>query len=207
MAAAVTQIPIDAGEHVMVQLPHIGALPATVEGSTAGAITVVLAVPDDRVGRLAGQEVAVERTTSRGVQRYPGHLRVAGARDELLTVTLSGAVERVQRRDWARVGATVTVRVEPLDVGIAAFETLSVNVSVGGVLVRDTRRVPLGTDVRVELELGADAPVRCLGRVVRDAGADLKGIRIDDMGRDDEERLMRFVRERERAELRMARGR
>lgn len=207
MAAAVTQIPIDAGEHVMVQLPHIGALPATVEGSTAGAITVVLAVPDDRVGRLAGQEVAVERTTSRGVQRYPGHLRVAGARDELLTVTLSGAVERVQRRDWARVGATVTVRVEPLDVGIAAFETLSVNVSVGGVLVRDTRRVPLGTDVRVELELGADAPVRCLGRVVRDAGADLKGIRIDDMGRDDEERLMRFVRERERAELRLARGR
>jgi hypothetical protein len=179
MAAAVTMIPLDAGEQVMVHLPHIGGLPATVEDSTAETITVVLAVPDDRVRRLAGQEVAIERTTARGVSRYPGHLTVAGARDELLTVTVSGEVERVQRRNWARVGAALAVRVKPLDVGIDPFETVSVNVSVGGVL----------------------------GRVVRDAGEDLKGIRIDDMGREDEERLMRFVRERERAELRMARGR
>jgi PilZ domain-containing protein len=207
MAAAVTMIPLDAGEQVMVHLPHIGGLPATVEGSTAETITVVLAVPDDRVRRLAGQEVAIERTTARGVSRYPGHLTVAGARDELLTVTVSGEVERVQRRNWARVGAALAVRVKPLDVGIDPFETVSVNVSVGGVLVKDRWHVPLGTDVRVELEVAPGEPVRCLGRVVRDAGEDLKGIRIDDMGREDEERLMRFVRERERAELRMARGR
>jgi PilZ domain-containing protein len=207
MAAAATQIPLDAGEQVLVHLPHIGGLPATVEGSTADTITVVLAVPDDRVQRLAGQEVAIERTTARGVSRYPGHLAVAGARDELLTVTVSGDVERVQRRNWARVGAALPVRVRPLDAGIDPFETVSVNVSVGGVLVKDRCHVPLGTDVRVEIEVAPGEPVRCLGRVVRDAGPDLKGIRIDDMGREDEERLMRFVRERERAELRMARGR
>lgn len=207
MAAAATQIPLDAGEQVMVHLPHVGGLPATVEGSTAQTITVVLAVPDDRVRRLAGQEVAIERTTARGVSRYPGHLSVAGARDELLTVTVSGDVERVQRRNWARVSAALTVRVKPLDVGLDPFETVSVNVSVGGVLVKDRLHVPLGTDVRVEIGVPEGEPVRCLGRVVRDAGEDLKGIRIDDMGREDEERLMRFVRERERAELRMARGR
>jgi PilZ domain len=200
-------IPLDAGEQVMIHLPHVGGLPATVERTTADSITVVLAVPDDRVRRLAGQEVGIERTTARGVQRYPGHLTVAGACDELLTVTISGDIERVQRRNWARIAATIAVRVRPLDVGIDPFETVSVNVSVGGVLVKDRWHVPLGTDVRVELEVGADAPVCCLGRVVRDAGEDLKGIRIDDMGREDEERLMRFVRERERAELRMARGR
>jgi hypothetical protein len=207
MAATVTPVPLDAGEQVMIHLPHIGGLPATVERSTAGTITVVLAVPDDRVKRVAGQEAAIERTTARGVQRYPGLLAVAGARDELLTVTLSGEVERVQRRNWARVGASVVVRVRPLDVGIDPFETVSVNVSVGGVLIKDRWHVPLGTDVRVELDVEPENPVRALGRVVRDAGQDLKGIRIDDMGREDEERLMRFVRERERAELRMARGR
>lgn len=201
------QIPLDVGEHVLVDLPHIGGLPATVEGSTADTITVVLAVPDDRVRRLAGQAVAIERTTARGVSRYPGHLAVGGARGELLTVTVSGDVERVQRRNWARVGATVAVRVKPLDVGMDPFETVSVNVSVGGVLVKDRWHVPLGTDVRVEIDIAAGETVRCLGRVVRDAGEELKGIRIDDMGREDEERLMRFVRERERAELRMARGR
>ena len=201
------QIPLDVGEHVLADLPHIGGLPATVEGSTADTITVVLAVPDDRVRRLAGQAVAIERTTARGVSRYPGHLAVGGARGELLTVTVSGDVERVQRRNWARVGATVAVRVKPLDAGMDPFETVSVNVSVGGVLVKDRWHVPLGTDVRVEIDIAAGETVRCLGRVVRDAGEDLKGIRIDDMGREDEERLMRFVRERERAELRMARGR
>src|SRR4051812_19062700 len=103
MAATVTPVPLDAGEQVMIHLPHIGGLPATVERSTGDTITVVLAVPDDRVKRLAGQEAAIERTTARGVQRYPGLLAVAGARDELLTITLSGDVERVQRRNWARV--------------------------------------------------------------------------------------------------------
>jgi c-di-GMP-binding flagellar brake protein YcgR len=206
MAATVTPVPLDAGEQVVIHLPHVGGLPATVERSTAGSITVVLAVPDDRVKRLSGQDVAIERTTARGVQRYPGQLAVAGERDELLTVTLSGDVERVQRRDWARVGASVAVKVRPLDVGIDPFETVSVNVSVGGVLIKDRWHVPLGTDVRVEIEVEPGNPVRGLGRVVRDAGEELKGIRIDDMGREDEERLMRFVRERERAELRMARG-
>jgi c-di-GMP-binding flagellar brake protein YcgR len=207
MAAAATQLPLDPGEHVMIQLPHVGGLPAAVESTTAGTITVVLAVPDDRVRRLAGQEVAIERTTARGVQRYPGHLQVAGARDELLTVAISGDVERVQRRNWARIRATVAVKVRPLDVGIDPFQTVSMNVSVGGVLIKDTAHVPLGTDVRVEIETEPGVVVKCLGRVVRDAGESLKGIRIDDMGREDEERLMRFVRERERAELRMARDR
>jgi c-di-GMP-binding flagellar brake protein YcgR len=207
MAATAQQIMLDAGEHVMIALPHIGHLPASVESATAQAITVTLAVPDDRVPRLAGQETAIERTTARGVQRYPGKLSVAGERGERLTVTLSGEVERVQRRDWARVPAAVPVKVRPLDVGMDPFETVSVNVSVGGVLIKDRWHVPLGTDVRLEIGVPEGDPVRGLGRVVREAAEDEKGIRIDDMGREDEERLMRYVRERERAELRMARGR
>jgi hypothetical protein len=208
MAATVTPVLIDVGEQVMIQLPHVGALPATVEAATATAITVVLAVPDERVRRLAGQQTAIERTTARGVQRYPGLLAVAGKRDELLTVTLNGEVERVQRRSWARVGAAIVVRVKPLDAGLDPFQTVSVNISVGGVLIKDPLPMPLGTDVRVELDVESGGePVHALGRIVRDAGQGLRGIRIDDMGREDEERLMRFVRERERAELRMARGR
>jgi c-di-GMP-binding flagellar brake protein YcgR len=207
MAAATQPAMLDTGEHVMILLPHLGLLPASVENSTAQAITVALAVPDDRVRRLAGQDSAIERTTARGVQRYPGTLSVAGERDELLTVTLSGEIERVQRRDWARVPAAVPVKVRALDVGIDPFETVSVNLSVGGVLIKDRWHVPLGTDVRLEIAVPDGEPVRGLGRVVREAAEDEKGIRIDDMGREDEERLMRYVRERERAELRMARGR
>ena len=68
--------------------------------------------------------------------------------------------------------------------------------------------MPLGIDVRIELEVEPGAePIRALGRVVREPAPDQKGIRIDNIARDDEERLVRLVRERELAALRMSRGR
>jgi hypothetical protein len=42
---------------------------------------------------------------------------------------------------------------------------------------------------------------------VRVAGTEEKGVRIDSISREDEERLVRLVRERELAALRMSRGR
>jgi PilZ domain-containing protein len=76
------------------------------------------------------------------------------------------------------------------------------------VLIKDLWNLPLGIDVRIELqaEPGA-APIRALGRVVRVAGSEEKGVRIDSISREDEERLVRLVRERELAALRMSRGR
>ena len=62
--------------------------------------------------------------------------------------------------------------------------------------------------MRVELKLPDGPPLRALGRVVRDgAEADQKGIRLDGLARADEDRLMRFIREREVQALRAARGR
>jgi hypothetical protein len=81
-------------------------------------------------------------------------------------------------------------------------------VSGSGVLIKDKWRLPLGIDVRIEvhLEPGGE-PLRALGRVVRYSSDEEKGIRIEDMSRNDEDRLIKFIRERERAELRMARDR
>jgi hypothetical protein len=47
--------------------------------------------------------------------------------------------------------------------------------------------------------------VRALGRLVRDVPIEKKGIRFEDMSREDAERLLKFIRERERAALRIAR--
>jgi len=198
---------VSPGQHVHVRLPHVGALPATVEAVGGSSVTAVLAVPDKRVHRLAGSEVTVEWTTSRGIQRFLGKLELDSGRPEVLRVALHGDVERIQRREWARVEAVVPVRVKGIDEDVGG-ETTTLNISGGGVLVKDLWNLPLGLDVRLELtpEPGAE-PIRSLGRVVREAAKDLKGIRIDDIGRDDEERLVRLVRDRERAALRMARGR
>jgi PilZ domain-containing protein len=205
MAVSAPAPTIPSGEHVQLNLPHVGLLPATVAGVEAGAIRLVLAVKDSRVQRLAGQEVAVEYKTGRGIQRYGGILQVESG--EQLRVVMQGEAERIQRREWARVDTILPIRIKGVDEPVEG-ETQTLNISGGGVLVKDKWNMPLGIDVRIELqaEPGAE-PIRALGRVVRVAGPDEKGVRIDSISREDEERLVRLVRERELAAARLARGR
>jgi PilZ domain-containing protein len=205
MAVSVPAPSIPSGEHVQLSLPHVGLLPATVSAVEGGAIVLVLAVKDSRVARLAGAEVAVEYKTGRGIQRYGGILQIDSG--EMLRVVTHGEVERVQRREWARVDAILPIRIKGVDEPIEG-ETQTLNVSGGGVLVKDKWNMPLGIDVRIELRPeGGSEPIRALGRVVRVASPEEKGIRIDSISREDEERLVRLVRERELSALRMSRGR
>jgi PilZ domain len=207
MTAIASSTPsIPAGEHVQVSLPHIGLLPATVETTEPGAVVVVLAVGDTRVKRLAGAEVAIEYATGRGINRFNGTLELDDSRPEHLRVVLSGDSERIQRREWARVAATLPIAVKGIDEPVGG-DTVTLNISGGGVLVKDPWGMPLGTDVRIELEVEPGVTIEALGRVVREPAQDQKGIRIDSVGREDSERLVRLVRERELAALRMSRGR
>jgi hypothetical protein len=76
-------------------------------------------------------------------------------------------------------------------------------VSTTGVLVR--AELPMGTAVRVELELDpAEPPLALTGRIVREE-RDEKGVHIDEISRADQDRLSRFIAEKQRAELRMSR--
>ena len=206
MAAIASTPSIPDGEHVQVNLPHIGLLPATVEATEPGAVVVALAVGDARVQRLAGAEVAVEHATGRGINRFGGTLQLDERRPERLRVVLKGDAERIQRREWARVVATLPITIRGIDEPVGG-DTVTLNISGGGMLVKDPWKMPLGIDVRIELEVEAGVTIQALGRVVREPQRDQKGIRIDSIARDDSERLVRLVRERELAALRMARGR
>src|SRR6478609_11619204 len=110
-SAAAPSLPT--GQHVSLVLPHVGGLPATVEAVEPGAIVVVLTVPDPRVTRLAGREVAIEAITGRGIQRFTGQLQVTPG-TERLRIAIAGEAERIQRREWARIEAVVPVKVLPI---------------------------------------------------------------------------------------------
>jgi PilZ domain len=205
MAVTAPAPSIPSGEHVQLNLPHVGLLPATVVTVEPGAIVLVLAVKDSRVNRLAGNEVAVEYKTGRGIQRFGGILQIDSG--EQLRVVMQGEAERIQRREWARVDAILPVSIKGIDEPVGG-DTQTLNISGGGVLVKDLWDMPLGIDVRIELQAEPGGqPIRALGRVVRVAGTEEKGVRIDSISREDEERLVRLVRERELAALRMSRGR
>jgi hypothetical protein len=193
------------GQHVIVRHLHVGMLPGTVEQVAGGSVTVALAVKDDRIARTIGQDWAVEATSGRGIFRYPGTLRTEA--NGSLTVAITGEVERIQRREFVRIEAYLEVSVRGVDQPVGG-DTTTVDISGSGVQIQDKWNLPLGIDVRVELRLPEGPPLRALGRIVREgAEPEQKGIRMDGIARADEDRLMRYIRDREVQALRAARGR
>ncbi len=205
MSASTAPVPtLVAGQHVILRNLHLGTLPATVEQAEAGSVVIALAVKDDRLPRMLGQGMAVEATSARGIHRFSGTL--SAERAGSLTIALDGTVERIQRREFVRISAHVAVSVHGIDEPLGG-ETTTLDVSGRGIQISDKWNLPLGLDVRVELELPEGPPLRALGRVVREgAEADHKGVRLDGMSRSDEDRLMRYIRDRELQAMRAARG-
>jgi c-di-GMP-binding flagellar brake protein YcgR len=193
------------GQHVTIRHVLLGLLPGRIEHSKSGVVTVALNVKDERVGRLVGQDIAIEMMSGRGIYRFNGAL--AAERSGSLTVNLTGDVERIQRREFVRIPAILDVSVNGIDEPVGG-DTTTRDVSGSGIQIADPWNLALGLDVRVVLHLPDGEPLRSLGRVVR-AGAedDQKGIRLDGLARADEDRLMRYIREREVQALRAARGR
>jgi PilZ domain len=195
--------PLKTGQHVIVRTVHIGMIPGTVDAIADGSVTVVLTVRDDRFQRLLGHDIAVELSSGRGIYRHGGKLKAD--RGGTLSIELTGEVERIQRREFVRVDAHVAVEVRGIDEPLGG-ETATLDVSGGGIRIADPWNLPLGLDVRVELALPDGEAVRALGRVVRAAAEGEKGISFEDLARPDEDRLIRFIRERERQAMRAARA-
>ena len=117
---------------------------------------------------------------------------------------MTGKVERIQRRGFVRVSASLPVTVTGVDEEIGG-ETTTLDLSGRGLRVLDPWDMPLGLEVRLEIKL-PDGPVHALGRVVREAGDGERGIAFADIPRADEDRVIRFIRERELQALRAKRN-
>jgi len=193
------------GQHVVVRHLHVGMLPGTIESGADGSVVVALAVKDERIARTVGHDWAVEATSGRGIFRYPG--RLSNDDNGSLSIALTGEVERIQRREFVRIEAFLDVTVRGVDEPVGG-DTTTVDISGSGIQIQDKWDLRLGIDVRVELQLPEGPPLRALGRVVR-AGQEpeQKGIRMDGIARADEDRLMRYIRDREVQALRAARNR
>jgi hypothetical protein len=195
---------LDAGKKVSIRLPFVGSVPGTVEAVRGDTVTVILAVREVRTKRVIGHEGAIEVTSPRGIQRWPA--RLDEVRDGgVLVIRIIGELVKIQRREWARVPAALKVFVKVLDdPKLGGGDTMSLNLSGGGMLINDPWRLPVGVDLRLQIEVSEDEPpIRALARVVRDQPVGKKGIRFEDMSREDAERLMKLIRERERVALRI----
>ena len=202
-------------QYVTVMLAQIGGLPAVVESEDDQQVLLSLATkPPPGLHRVLDRPVRVECVSARGIQRITGHAAWTPDEPEQLRIAKEDD-DLIQRREAVRVQAVapavVTVLAMPPSgngappaAPPAPLRTTSLNVSTTGVLVRS--ELPMGTAVRVELELQTgEPPLVVSGRIVREE-RDEKGIHIDEISRLDQNRLSRFITEKQRAELRMNRG-
>jgi hypothetical protein len=199
-------------QYVTVLLAQIGGLPAVVEADDDTEIVLSLAVQaPPGFQRVLDRPVRVECVSARGIQRVTGHAAWSPEHPDQLCVARETA-EEIQRREAVRVQAVApaVVTVLALPPGTegmppAPFKTTSLNLSVTGVLVR-AAELALGSRVRVELEIEPGEPrLVVAGPVVREV-RDERAVFIDEISRPDQDRLSRYVTEKQRAELRMARA-
>jgi c-di-GMP-binding flagellar brake protein YcgR len=193
------------GENVFVVAPSGATLPARVRDTEA--TMMVLGMSDGRGGDpialLAGQDVSVEFTNSRGVCRIAGTARDAGG---ALRVDATGIVELIQRRDFVRVDAMVPVVYEPLGPEGFAVTAHTLEVSGGGFRMGDAEMLRLGDMMRFTLELGEGTePLSAVAEAIREAGPREFGMRFVEILERERQRLVHWVFQRERVLRQMAR--
>lgn len=194
---------------VTVLLGDVGDLPAMVEADDDETVTLVLTTPPDgRLARVGDARATLEYTTSTGIHRVSGALTTDPSNPEVLKVRRDDRGRTIQRREHVRVEAVVPVRISVVGDGGREGETTTRNLSARGVLLAEPFRLELGEAVELAFELDpASPPLPVRGTVVRPGAPGEKGIRFDGLSRPDEQRLLRFITERERIALRIRRGR
>ena len=197
IASSTPSIPV--GEHVQAQpAAHRRCSRRRSSDRSPGAVVLVLAVGDARVSapRAAPRSRSSTRPAAASTAS-PATLRARRRRPSSSASSCTGESERIQRREWVRVEATLPVSVKGIDEPVGG-DTVTLNISGGGVLVKDPWNMPLGIDVRIELEVEPGSHDPALGRVVREPAPDQKGVRIDSIGRE-RPRAARAPRPRARA--------
>lgn len=81
-----------------------------------------------------------------------------------------------------------------LKYGAEEFDGETINVSMSGLLVKAARTAPLGSSVRVSLQLAPRAkPIMGMGSVVRIMSGNQMGIQLDQLPLSESERLQEFL--------------
>jgi PilZ domain len=189
--------------YVSVHLDSVGDLPAVVESEDEGTIVVSLAVRrPPGFERALGRPVGLQCVSARGIQRVTGAAKWDAARPDELRIARDTS-KVIQRRDAVRVDAAVPALLIVEQGDAVRATTTTVNVSTTGLLVRDPLELAPGTPVRLELELEAGGPPLALdGQIVREAGPGAKGVHFDAVDNRGQQRLARFIFDRQRAALR-----
>jgi hypothetical protein len=188
---------LSAGQHVDLVLDAGSRITARVESFTEdGFVLGLFREPDVR---LPGLDALVEYIDHRGVHRLRGRLEPHTRERDVIRMVPSGDAELLQRREYVRVDAHAPIDVSFEDRGdVEPIGTTSVNVSASGLLLAGPSILEIGELISVALDVGDTEPIRCKCRVVRETQEGFKGVHIAEIDQNEQERLIRYVFQRQR---------
>jgi hypothetical protein len=150
----------------------------------------------------AAAAVLLECPSVHGIARLQGEAELED--HDLVRLHVSDVIEVLQRRRFFRVRTPQRVELASVAGTLTAY---SVDISGGGMLITGPETLEPGDRVRFRLYLGADeTPIQGYARVVRTASEGQRAIAFEKIPRQEEQRLIRFLFDRQRAERAFTRG-
>ena len=145
----------------------------------------------------------MECACAHGIVRLRGEATLED--DDLVRFRVCELLEVLQRRRFFRVRTPQRVEVAS---SAGVRDAYSVDISAGGMLLTGPDTLALGEELLFRLFLGADqaTPVEGQARVVRASADGRRAIAFEQIPRHEEERLIRFLFDRQRAERAFTRG-
>jgi len=201
------QAPIELPEHgaVVTLAPAGGSrIPARVIESGEGTLLVAITVPADPLTPAQLQALVVEFQGPTGRVHLTGTAAMEDPADpDVLRIDEPRAIDVVQEREYVRVRSARPALVFG-GPDLVQIDSCTVDISGGGFLLAGADMLSVGDQVHFQIDLAAgESPVCGTGKVVRIDPTGHRGVAFDEIKDLDRRRLVRYIFECQRAELRM----
>jgi c-di-GMP-binding flagellar brake protein YcgR len=196
---------LEPGKHVTVRLPGGDALPAHVDEVDDKSVTIALLLKAHMtLSHFHERQARIEFADKKGLHKVSCTILNDLPGDRLVLAYEPEDV--VQRRDYFRVEAYAPLTIVTREESPRTLETSSHDLSAGGMLIADPIEIPAETIIDIQIKLDPGAPLRAVGRVIRNTGNKKSAVQIVEIAPGDRQQLMRYITERQRAALRVAGG-
>ena len=176
-------------------------LPVQISRRDGDVLMLVLLAKSDGVelgsGQAAtGEPLMLECTSDHGIVRFPGDAELEGR--DLVRFRVRDVPEIEQRREYVRVRAPRQVVLAVSGTG-TIDSAYSLDLSGGGMLLSGPDTLQIDDHIRFRLHLDSTSqPIRGRGRVVRASGENQRAVVFEEISRQDRERLIHFIFDRQR---------
>jgi hypothetical protein len=178
--------------------------PVRVTERDGDVLMLVLLVESEELAREQIDSPTLEYTSKHGVARFHGEAVLEG--HDLVRFRVLDSPTLDQRRAFVRVVAPQPVVLEVA--GTATIDSAyAIDLSGGGMLLSGPESLALDDNIRFRLHLDSETPpIRGKARVVRCADGEQRALLFEQITRQDRERLIHFIFDRQRMHRARTRG-